>query len=177
MSRRRWHEQRDLAWAKIHVRWFTSPSHLHLGATTLGIGFAMLILANQRGRMPDGAGWVLSSSGTPMPLEAIARFSHASTKETEKAIRDLVECGTMVDRANDGAVGFPRLQHWQEDPSAERHRRKENRDQQREIHRESEREIHGESHTQRHPKTGTFEREFPPVTHEQTDRRTEGSDL
>ncbi len=117
-----WHERRDLPWAKVHVRWIESPSHRDLSGTTLWVGLAMMLLANQGGRQPDGSGWCINRSGRALSAKAIANFARVSPRDVEVAIDELVEAGTIVLRG-DGAVGFLGLRKWQEDPSAARVRR------------------------------------------------------
>lgn len=114
------HEQNDLPWAKVWMAWYTTASHVELEAVHHGIGLYMLLLAN-RGRDEQGAGWVLLPSGKPMSAKVIARGAHASTEDVEEAIELLLAAGTVT-RREDGAVGFPSLQRWQETPAAARMR-------------------------------------------------------
>lgn len=118
---RAWHERRDLPWSKVWIGWWQSLSHAELSAASIGIGIYMQTVANQRGRAEDGSGWVLSAGGQPMSVAAIARGAHATPAEVEQAIQELVVAETLVVR-EDGAVGFPHLQRFQETPDAARKR-------------------------------------------------------
>ena len=46
MAQLDWCERRDLPWAKVYAEWFSSPSHVDLDATTLGIGVRAMQIAN-----------------------------------------------------------------------------------------------------------------------------------
>lgn len=118
-----WHERSRLSWCKLWMRWYTSPSHRHLNAATHGVGLALLCLANEQGRCSDGSGWALDAEGRPVSERFLAGFCNASHAEVRRAIQSLRAVGTIVERPSDGALGFPKLKHFQEDPSTERKRR------------------------------------------------------
>lgn len=56
-----------------------------------------------------------------MSLSAIAREVRFSEKETEEALRQLVACGTLIQK-DDGCWAFPNFESWQETKDAARMR-------------------------------------------------------
>ena len=87
----------------------------------------MLTLANRH--RDGGVGWVLDAAGRPMSPKDIAHFAgrDISQADVKRAIEDLVAVGTLI-QLDDGTIGFPNLCRWQEPSSAERMRRKRQRD-------------------------------------------------
>lgn len=122
MAQLDWCERRDLPWAKVYAEWFSSPSHVDLDATTLGIGVRAMQIANQRGRRADGSGALLNGAGLPLSVSALAREAHATEEQAARALAELVAVGTLAIEGGDLYV-FPNLRAHQEDPSTERKRR------------------------------------------------------
>jgi hypothetical protein len=111
---------------KIWDLWWTSPSHVGFGAAEHAIGPFLMFMANRHGRQPDGSGLVVIQGGSPVPLEILSRRFGLSRRAVMDAIDNIVSVGTM-DRREDGTLVFPNLKRWQEDPSAERQRRRKER--------------------------------------------------
>ena len=139
-----WHERRDLPWSKVWMDWWTSLSHAECSAATIGIGIYLQTVANQRGREEGGAGWVLGAGGRPMSVGAIARGAHATPDEVQEAIAELLDAGTLVQRA-DGAIGFPNLQRYQESADAARKRGQRSTDESEDSPSDTPRKVRGHS--------------------------------
>ena len=107
-------------WVKLWATWYTTASHLGVGAMALHVG-AVLMTCVQWAPGEDEA-WAELDTGAPLPVEAIAMRCQATAREVAKALADLQLRGTVAQRA-DGAWGFRRFGRWQETPDAARKRR------------------------------------------------------
>lgn len=107
-------------WVKLWATWYTTASHLGVGAMALHVG-AVLMTCVQWTPGDDEA-WAELDTGAPLPVDAIAMRCQATAREVAKALADLQLRGTVAQRA-DGAWGFRRFGRWQETPDAARKRR------------------------------------------------------
>lgn len=107
-------------WVKLWTTWYTSASHLGVGAMALHVG-AVLMTCVQWSPGDDEA-WAELDTGAPLPVEAIAMRCQASARDVAKALAELELRGTVA-RRDDGAWGFRRFGRWQETPDAARKRR------------------------------------------------------
>lgn len=110
-------------WMKVYLSWFFSPSHRSFGPREHAVGLFSMAIANSRGRREDGSGWVVTALGDAMSATEIARELNMTIDEVEGSLRLLIGVGTMV-RLECGVLVFPQLRKWQEDPSAERQRKR-----------------------------------------------------
>lgn len=107
-------------WVKLWATWYTSASHLGVGAMALHVGAVLMTCVQWA--PGDDAAWAELDTGKPLPVEAIAHRCQASAKDVAKALADLELRGTVSQRS-DGAWGFLRFGRWQETPDAARKRR------------------------------------------------------
>lgn len=84
-------------WYKVHSAWWTSPSHAHLGATTLGLGLFFVWIADRDPEWRErGSARLMNGDGTPMTIAQIARLGRERRDTVQKCVNDLVSCGTIV---------------------------------------------------------------------------------
>lgn len=103
-------------WVKLWVSWLTTPAHIELSEGAIGLGPLLMLLATWDGDY-NGGGWLLSESGTPLSVDAIARATRRTREAIESQIAELILCKTLT-RREDGALGFPKFGHWQETRNA-----------------------------------------------------------
>lgn len=113
-----------LPFVKVYDSWYTTRSHVDLGPIAYNIGARLMSLANAASTRGD----LRSKAGAPISADVIARETRWTKKQIQKAMAELVACGTLAVHP-DGAWYFPEFRRWQESESAERvrqHRKRYN---------------------------------------------------
>lgn len=143
------HERKGLSWCKLYDRWFHCESHADIPGDILGTGTYLLLQANRWGRQPDGSGLVVSKIGAPLTAAQLAARLRCPEAYIEAVIDALVLAET-IEITGDGAICFPNLQRWQEDPSTQRKRRQRRPSEpsDRDIHADIPRECHADVHAE-----------------------------
>ena len=98
-------------YVKLHEAWFTSVSHFEFSAATHGVGLRLLTLA-KRGVETDGVQWIVGHNGKPYEAKHLAAMCKLRPREFAAELAKIVAVRTLV-RRDDGALGFPRFEHWQ----------------------------------------------------------------
>ena len=107
-------------WVKLWSRWYTTASHLEVGAAALHVGAVLMTLVRWTPGDGDDA-WAEFDGGQPMPVAAIAARAQMSVDECAEALGRLESRGTVT-RRHDGAWGFARFGAAQESADAARKR-------------------------------------------------------
>lgn len=107
-------------WVKLWATWYTTPSHIGVGAMALHVGETLMTLVLWEPGRDDA--WAEFETGLPLPIEAIADRAQLSPKAAERALLILEQRGT-VSRRPDGAWGFKLYGPSQESADAARKRR------------------------------------------------------
>lgn len=109
-------------WVKLWATWYTTASHLGVGAMALHVGAVLMTCVQWAPGEDEDTAWAELETGMPLSIEAIAHRAQANPRDVAKAIEALRSRGTLV-RRDDGAWGFPRFGRWQETPDASRKRK------------------------------------------------------
>jgi hypothetical protein len=107
-------------WVKLWATWYTTPSHIGVGAMALHVGAMLMTLVLWEPGRDDA--WAEFETGAPMPIDAIADRAQTTAKIAEQALLKLQERGT-VSRRPDGAWGFELYGPSQESADAARKRK------------------------------------------------------
>lgn len=155
------HERQGLTWCKLHYRWWTCESHADIHVGLLGVGALLMSIANRFGRQPNGSGLVIGKTGKVLTLAQLAHRGRCTEEYVSEALAALSDAET-IEITDDGAIRFPSLQRWQEDPSTERKRKAVRPG----------REIHADIPSEAHKESADSEREI----HASEDQRIRGSE-
>lgn len=131
-------------WCKLWWTFYTSRAHVGIGWEALLVGPVLMLLAKQSPPSDDRTRWILKPNGQPIEADDVAPYVQRSAKVVSKGIDALVSVGTLVER-EDGALGWPNFQRYQESAATERKRRE--RDRKRDEERDSHAQSHGQNVT------------------------------
>ena len=106
-------------WVKLWSTWYTTPSHLGVGAMALHVGETLMTLVLWEPGRDDA--WAEFETGAPLPIDAIASRAQVTARQANQSLAKLQERGT-VSRRPDGAWGFLRYGPAQESADASRKR-------------------------------------------------------
>jgi hypothetical protein len=112
-------------WTKVHLTFFTTPSHDGIGPDALLVMLVVFALARWDGESEHAE--ARDEKGGIVPLRTLCRLSQLTMPRVQAAVAAAVACGTLAQGPNEVLV-VPNFRKWQETPDAARMRKRRERE-------------------------------------------------
>lgn len=113
-------------WTKVHLTFFTTPSHAHIGADALLFMVVCFCMARWDGESPHAE--VRHETGRIVPLRVLAGLCQLPLQRVNAALEAAVGCGTLAIAEDGGHITIPNFAKWQVDPRTLRRQKQRGRE-------------------------------------------------